>query len=201
MSLYHLLKINQVFHLIIALSYFEHTVSKFIFCPKIHPVKIWIAVLKKRSKLLNFNRLGWVEFFRFNENLLLDKIGLLQQQCVRTNRMAIFCGCGTGGCWLSLFVYVMLLDWLGWGGHVKVPTWFNYFTVVVFLKPCHWSMNWVSHFFFSYRSQVTNDAATALPDSGTIEELRFVIKKQEVEIQNLQEKWQNLVIISTDFSP
>ena len=52
---------------------------------------------------------------------------------------------------------------------------------------------------FSYRSQVTNDAA-ALPDSGTIEELRFVIKKQEVEIQNLQEKWQNLVIISTDFS-
>ena len=54
---------------------------------------------------------------------------------------------------------------------------------------------------FSYRSQVTNDAATALPDSGTIEELRFVIKKQEVEIQNLQEKWQNLVIIScTDFS-
>ena len=51
----------------------------------------------------------------------------------------------------------------------------------------------------SYRSQVTNDAA-GLRDSGTIEELRFVIKKQEVEIQNLQEKWQNLVIISTDFS-
>ena len=56
----------------------------------------------------------------------------------------------------------------------------------------------MSHFFFSYRSKVTNDAA-ALPDSGTIEELRFVIKKQEVEIQNLQEKWQNLVIISTDY--
>ena len=55
----------------------------------------------------------------------------------------------------------------------------------------------MSHFFFSYRSQVTNDAA-GLRDSGTIEELRFVIKKQEVEIQNLQEKWQNLVIISTD---
>ena len=58
----------------------------------------------------------------------------------------------------------------------------------------------MSHFFSSsYRSQV---ASAAAGDSGTIEELRFVIKKQELEIQSLQEKWQNLVRLSTtDFHP